>query len=91
MDFPVENLKYAVSIPYVNSTTRRSGFTPLMCASCYGHADIVKLLLDAGANKEDKDLKGFTAIDFARKMNKKAVLVALGYNENDPQNKGYIR
>jgi len=57
----------------VNRTTRRSGFTPLMCASCYGQVEIAKLLLDKGANKEAKDSKGFNATDFARKMNKKRI------------------
>ncbi len=61
----------------VNKTTRRSGFTALMCASCYGQVDIAKLLLDKGANKETKDSEGFSATDFARKMNKKRVLELL--------------
>ncbi len=65
----------------VNKTTRRSGFTPLMCASSYGQVEIAKLLLDKGANKETKDSKGFNAIDFARKMNKKRMLELLvNYN-----------
>ena len=75
----------------VNQTQRRSGFTPLMCAACYGRAEIVKILLDNGANKDVKESKGFNATDFARKMNKKSVLVLLDFDEDAPQNKAYIR
>ncbi|MCF6330953.1 MAG: ankyrin repeat domain-containing protein [Sulfurimonas sp.] len=70
----------------VNKTTRRSRFTPLMCAACYGHVNIIKLLLDRGANKETKDSKGFSAADFARKMNKKHVLELLESYESISQN-----
>lgn len=75
----------------VNKTQRRSGFTPLMCASCYGRAEITKILLDNGANKELKESKGFNATDFARKMNKKTVLVLLEFDEDEPKNKAHIR
>ena len=75
----------------VNKTQRRSGFTPLMCASCYGRAEIAKILLDNGANKDLKESKGFNATDFARKMNKKSVLVLLEFDKNAPQNKAHIR
>lgn len=75
----------------VNQTQRRSGFTPLMCAACYGRTEIAKILLDNGANKDIKESKGFNATDFARKMNKKSVLVLLDFDENAPQNKAYIR
>lgn len=75
----------------INKTTRRSGFRPLMTATCYGRVEIVKLLLENGADKEIKDLKGFTAIDFARKMNKKTILKLFEYDENSPKNMGYTR
>ena len=75
----------------VNKTTRRSGFTPLMGATCYGRVEIVKILLEHGANQNLKDSKGFTAIDFARKMNKKSVLKLLDYDENAPANTNYAR
>lgn len=75
----------------VNKTQRRSGFTPLMCASCYGRAEIAKLLLDNGATKDLVDSKGFNATDFARKMNKKSVLVLLDFDKDAPQNKTHIR
>jgi ankyrin repeat protein len=61
----------------VNSTKRRSGFTPLMGAVCYGRKEIVKLLLEHGANVDVVDSKGFTAADFARKMHKKSMLPLL--------------
>lgn len=61
----------------INSTNRRSGFTALMAASCYGRVEIVKLLLSKGVNQEAKDAKGLSAADFARKMNKKTVLALL--------------
>lgn len=75
----------------VNSTKRRSKFTPLMAAASYGRVDILTLLLEHGADKNITDSKGFTAIDFARKMNKKSVLQILGYDKNTPINKGYTR
>ncbi len=61
----------------VNKTSRRSGFTPLMCATCYGRIEVVKYLLEKGADKEAFESKGLRARDFARKMNKKTVLQLL--------------
>jgi len=75
----------------VNETLRRSGFTPLMAAACYGRVEIAKYLLEEGANQYAQDLKGFTAIDFARKMNKKSILSLLDYDPNAPKNTGYAR
>lgn len=75
----------------VNETTRRSGFTALMGAACYGRIEIAKVLLENGADQNIKDSKGFTAIDFARKMNKKSVLALLDYDESVPKNTNYAR
>ena len=75
----------------VNKTTRKSGFTALMAAACYGRVEIVKILLEKGADQYAKDSKGFTAIDFARKMNKKSVLELLDYDPNAPKNTNYAR
>jgi len=75
----------------VNFTNRRSRFTPLMAAVSYGRLEIVKLLLEHGANQDAVDAKGFSCIDFARKMNKKSILTILNYDENAPKNKAYAR
>lgn len=75
----------------VNKTNRRSGFTALMAAACYGRVEITKILLAQGADQEAVDIKGFTAVDFARKMNKKSILKLLEYDESSPINKAYAR
>ncbi len=75
----------------VNKTTRKSAFTPLMAAACYGRVEIAKILLKEGANQNAVDIKGFTALDFARKMNKKTILELLEYDENSPANRAYAR
>jgi len=75
----------------VSKSTRRSSFTPLMAAACYGRVEIAKILLKNGADQSATDTKGFTAIDFARKMNKKSVLALFDYDENDPKNTAYAR
>jgi len=75
----------------VNHTNRKSGFTALMAATCYGRVELVKLLLQKGANQYAKDTKGFTATDFARKMNKRSILELLDYNPNAPKNTNYAR
>jgi len=74
-----------------NKTERKSGFTPLMCASCYGRSEVVKILLSKGADKNAQDAKGLSATDFARKMNKKSILKLLDYDENAPKNTAYAR
>ena len=74
----------------VNKTMRRSGFTSLMAAACYGRVEITKRLLAEGANQDALDSKGFNAMDFARKMNKKSVLALFDYDESK-RNKGFAR
>ena len=75
----------------VNETKRRSGFTALMGAACYGRVEIAKILIKNGVDQTAKDSKGFTAVDFARKMNKKSVLGLLEFDENQEKNTGYAR
>jgi ankyrin repeat protein len=41
--------------------------TPLMMATHYGHADVVRLLLDEGADPSLHNEQGLTAVDFARR------------------------
>ena len=62
----------------VNATSRRSGFTPLMCAVCYGRVEVAKYLLEKGANPDAKESQGLSAKDFARKVNKKTMIELLG-------------
>lgn len=61
----------------VNVSTRRSGFTPLMGAVCYGRVDVIKKLLELGVNIHSRDNHGLSALDFARKMHKKSILALL--------------
>ena len=61
----------------VNKTYRPSRFTPLMGAVCYGRGEIARMLLKMGANKEARDTKGLTALDFAKKTHKKSMIKLL--------------
>ena len=88
----IEMVKYMIEQGIdVNFTQRRSKFTPLMSAVSYGRVDIVILLLEHGADQYAVDTKGFSAVDFARKMNKKSVLEILNYDKESPDNKAYTR
>jgi ankyrin repeat protein len=75
----------------VNKTQRKSGFTPLMCAACYGRVEAAQILLENGADKQASDLKGFTATDFARKMHKNSILKLLDFDPNAVQNTTHAR
>ena len=52
------------------------GDTPLMAASCYGHPEVVRVLLAAGADKDLRNNDGKTALDKAI-ANKKDACAAL--------------
>jgi ankyrin repeat protein len=44
---------------------KSNGLTPLMFAARFNKVDIIKYLLENGANKSTKDERGYTAIQFA--------------------------
>lgn len=46
-----------------------NGMTPLMFAARYNKVEILKLLLEKGANTNAKDKKGFTALQYAQLSN----------------------
>lgn len=78
----IEMIRYIISKGYdVNTTKRKSGFTPLMSASSYGLVEVAKILLENGAKIDVQDKQGFKAEDFARKMNKKKILELLCCDE----------
>ena len=66
-------------------TKRKSGFTPLMQAVSYGYIEIVKYLLDKGADMDEKDNFGFCAKDYARKLGQVKVLEFLNNYQKPPK------
>jgi ankyrin repeat protein len=54
----------------VNSTSRKSGFTPLITAVSYGREEIARYLISKGADIEKRDINGLGAKDYARKLGK---------------------
>lgn len=61
----------------VNQTSRQSGFNALMAAVCYNRKEIVKMLLEHGADKTLTDAKGLDCRDYARKTHRKKMLELL--------------
>jgi uncharacterized protein len=53
------------------------GFTALMCAASAGHAGIVRLLLDRGANMKIRHLSGQTVLEMMEERNDFEVIAAL--------------
>ena len=55
----------------VNTSSRKSGITPLMLASCFSDIEIVELLLEHGAEINATDRAGMSPKDYARKLGQK--------------------
>ena len=55
----------------VNVTHRKSAFTPLMQAACYGYTDIVQYLLEKGADIYRKDSSNMDVIAYTQKLQRK--------------------
>lgn len=54
-----------------NVTKRKSGLTPLIQAACYGNIELVKLLITHGADITTRDCMNLSAVDYARKLQRK--------------------
>jgi ankyrin repeat protein len=54
-----------------STTKRKSGLTPLMLAASFNDIEMMKFLIKNGANYEDKDKFGMSALDYAAKMGQK--------------------
>jgi len=54
-----------------------NGTTPLMMAAMYGSPEVVKLLLDEGADRDHKNQLGMTALDFAKQGSRKDAIAIL--------------
>jgi len=65
-------------IEYGASVNERSnGMTPLMIAARYNNCEIIKVLIDKGADARAKDEKGLTALKYAELSNAKDALELL--------------
>ncbi len=65
-------------IEYGASVNEKSnGLTPLMLAARYNHVEIIKLLLENGANLALEDERGFTALKYAELSNAKEAFAIL--------------
>ena len=69
-------MKFDLSV-VTTSRNRTSESTPLHMAAEGGHADVIRMLLDAGANPLDENKFGFTAIQLAAKHGHNAVIEVL--------------
>ena len=59
-----------------------AGYTPLHCALCGGHEEIVRFLLSEGADVNAKTTDGLTPLCFARTADAAALLLAASANPN---------
>lgn len=53
------------------------GKTPLMFAAKYGNAEFTRKLLEKGAKKSTKTIKGDTALDYAKKYERSEIIKLL--------------
>ncbi len=58
---------------------KRYGNSPRICASEQGRASVVKLLLSKGANPNDKNIRGDTALTFATAKGHKYIVKLLTF------------
>jgi len=54
-----------------------NGSTPLMMAAMYGRSDVLKVLIEEGADASLRNEKGLTAIDFAQQVGRTANVEAI--------------
>lgn len=66
-------------------SSHQSGFTPLHIACVYGHFELARLLIEAGADIEGKTKNGYTALHLAAQYGHRLIIDLLlerGANPN---------
>ena len=58
----------------INKTSRKSGITPILLASCFNNIPMVELLLRHNADINSLDNSGMSAKDYAKKLGQKKML-----------------
>ena len=58
----------------MNTTSRKSGMTPIVVAACFNNISIAQLLLDNGAQINAQDSNGMSTKDYAKKLGQKKML-----------------
>lgn len=71
----------------INKATRPREWTPLMFAAVYGQSDAIETLADLGADLNQKDMYGKTALDLASEYGQDGVLTTLLEKGADASNK----
>jgi ankyrin repeat protein len=61
----------------INATSRKSGITPIVLASCFNNISMVELLLKHGAKINAHDSNGMSAKDYAKKLGQKKMIAFL--------------
>ena len=61
----------------INATSRKSGITPILLASCFNNVSMVELLLKHGAKINAQDSNGMSAKDYAKKLGQKKMIAFL--------------
>jgi len=72
----------------INTTSRKSGITPILLASCFNNVSMVELLLKHGAKINAQDSNGMSAKDYAKKLGQKKMLAFL--DEHGAQYNRYV-
>jgi len=55
----------------LNTTSRKSGITPVMLAACFSDTEMMQMLLDGGGALNAIDKTGMSPLDYARKLGQK--------------------
>lgn len=58
----------------INTTSRKSGMTPIVVAACFNNIPIAQLLLDNGAQINAQDANGMSTKDYAKKLGQKKMV-----------------
>ena len=75
----------------LTSSKRKSGLTPLMLAASFNDIDMIKYLIENGANINDRDKFGMNALDYAAKLGQKKAVKFLESLEKKESNLYLLR